>query len=62
MSEYQATVILFVYIVIVLSVAVSILLSRILRRLRNIERLLTPTAEQNASNKSEVSNSEGENE
>ena len=60
MSEYQAGIIVVLYVVIVLSIAVLVPLSRIQKQLNRIKELLMSTR-QNAGNKNDVSSSDSEN-
>lgn len=61
MSEQQIAIVVFLYVVIVLSIAMTITLNGIRKRLRNVEKLLAFICKQYASNKDKVSNGDCEN-
>ena len=62
MSEQQIAIVVFIYVVIVLSIAVFISLNGLKKRLWRIEKLLISISEQYAKNKDNVSNGDRKNE
>ena len=62
MSECQVGIVVVLYVTIVLAITAFISQHRISKKLRTIENLLLVLARQNTNNKSDVSDTEGNNE